>query len=130
MAPPSAIPEGSLPVRRARRAHLAPAAAIVAAGFFASATGQAQDAAGDAEYGAFLAGECVTCHQESGASDGIPPIVGWPQESFVIAMTQYRDGERENQVMRTIAGRYGDEELAALAAYFATLGPSAEKNTR
>jgi cytochrome c553 len=124
----------SLPARRGSRALLAPAAALAAAGFFAFATASApasaQDVAGDAEYGAFLAGECVTCHQESGDFDGIPPIVGWPEESFVVAMTQYRDGERENPVMRTIAGRYGDEELAALAAYFASIGPSAGKNTR
>lgn len=117
----------SLPARRARRARLAPVAALAAAGFFVSASAPAQE--GDAEYGAFLAGECVTCHQESGAFDGIPPIVGWPTESFVLAMRQYRDGERENPVMRTIAGRYGEEELAALAAYFASLGPSAGKNT-
>ncbi|WP_349368418.1 sulfide dehydrogenase [Salinarimonas sp.] len=130
--------------RRARtfpaalRTLLAPVAALAAAGLFAfslavapaRAQSAAQDLAGDAEYGAYLAGECVTCHQESGHFDGIPPIVGWPVESFVLVMHQYQNGERDNQVMRTIAGRYNDEDLAALAAYFATLGSGAEKNTR
>lgn len=120
--------------RTSRTAHLAPAAAFALAGFFAThlalAPAQAQDLAGDAEYGAYLAGECVTCHQESGSFDGIPPIVGWPAESFVTAMRQYQDGERENAVMRTIAGRYNEEDLAALAAYFASLGSGAGQNTK
>ena len=79
--------------------------------------------AGDVEFGAFLAGECVTCHQASGAFDGIPPIVGWPEETFVAIMDAYRTKERDSDVMQTIASRYDDEEIAALAAYFATLGP-------
>jgi cytochrome c len=33
-------------------------------------------------------------------------------------MAAYRSGEREHQVMNTLAGRLGDEEIAALAAYF------------
>ncbi|WP_372425913.1 c-type cytochrome [Salinarimonas chemoclinalis] len=110
---------------------LPPVAALAAAGVLVLSHGaRAQGLAGDAEYGAFLAGECVTCHQESGDFDGIPPIVGWPVESFVHAMELYKDGTRENQVMRTIAARYGDEELAALAAYFAALGPGKAENPR
>ncbi|GGK44525.1 c-type cytochrome [Salinarimonas ramus] len=121
------------PVSPLRRRH-APVAALAAAAlvvsFFPASPAAADSLVGDPEYGAFLAGECVTCHQESGDFDGIPPIVGWPVESFVLVMRQYQDGTRENPVMRTIAGRYSDEELAALAAYFATLGPGAIENTR
>jgi cytochrome c len=79
-------------------------------------------AAADVEYGRYLASECVTCHQASGGDQGIPSIVGWPQSNFVAAFDAYRSGERDHAVMRTIAGRYSDEETAALAAYFATLG--------
>jgi cytochrome c553 len=32
----------------------------------------------------------------------------------------YRDKRLDNHVMQTIAGRLSDEEIAALAAYFAT----------
>ncbi|MCC6006940.1 MAG: hypothetical protein JJU40_04625 [Rhodobacteraceae bacterium] len=77
--------------------------------------------AGDAEYGAFLAGECVTCHRADGIYAGIPRIIGWPEQAFIYAMKEYRDGEREHEVMQTIAARLGDEELAALAAHFARL---------
>ena len=80
-------------------------------------------AKGDRELGQYLSSECVTCHQISGRYDGIPPIVGWPEESFVEILSEYRDKKRENQVMRSIAVKFSDEEIAALAAYFGSLKP-------
>lgn len=41
---------------------------------------------GDPEYGAYLSGECATCHQIDGGDDGIPSIIGWMQEDFVTAL--------------------------------------------
>lgn len=76
---------------------------------------------GDAEYGEYLSSECTTCHQASGGNDGIPSIVLWPEEDFVIAMHAYKNKNRPNPVMQMMAGRLNDEEIAALAAYFATL---------
>lgn len=73
---------------------------------------------GDAEYGEYLGSECTTCHQTSGANDGIPSIVGWENEPFVVAMHAYRQKHRDNEVMQLVAGRLNDEEIAALAAYF------------
>jgi cytochrome c len=73
---------------------------------------------GDAEYGEYLSGECVTCHQPSGADKGIPSIIGWPKEDFVIAMHAYKNQRRPHPVMRMIAGRLSAEEIAGLAAYF------------
>lgn len=77
---------------------------------------------GDAEYGEYLAQECLTCHQRSGSDLGIPAITGWPTEDFVVAMHAYRSSLRPHQVMQMMAQRLGDEEIAALAAYFAGLG--------
>ncbi len=77
---------------------------------------------GDAAFGEYLSGTCVTCHQISGRSTGgIPPIVAWPEDQFVAVMNAYRSKDRENQVMRTIAASLTDEEIAALAAYFGGL---------
>lgn len=76
---------------------------------------------GDPEYGEYLSSECITCHQTSGANDGIPSIVGWDTESFVTAMHAYREKHRENPVMQMVAGRLADDEIAALAAYFKDL---------
>ena len=78
-------------------------------------------AGGDRELGEYLSSECVTCHQLSGKYDGIPPIVGWPPESFVEILTDYREKRRENPVMRSIAVKFTDDEIAALAAYFGSL---------
>lgn len=79
---------------------------------------------GDPEYGAYLAGECLTCHQESGAGGGVPAITGWPAEQFVVVLHAYKSKARPHPVMRMIAGGLSDEEIAALAAYFETLGPN------
>lgn len=73
---------------------------------------------GDVAYGEYLSGECTTCHQNSGADDGIPGIVGRPAQDFAIAMHQYKNGTREHPVMGMIAGRLSNDEIAALAAYF------------
>jgi cytochrome c553 len=76
---------------------------------------------GDPALGQYLSSECVTCHQLSGEYQGIPPIVGWPTQSFVEIMNEYRTKKRSNPIMRTIAGRLSPEEIAALAAYFGSL---------
>ena len=76
---------------------------------------------GDPEYGEYLSSECTTCHQTGGGDDGIPSIVLWPEEDFVIAMHAHKNKDRPNPVMQMMAGRLNAEEIAALAAYFATL---------
>lgn len=98
-----------------------------AAGKGADGTGRAEADAvvaailalsGDRDYGAYLAGECVTCHRASGG-DGIPPIAGLPADYLVNAIVEYRVGLRDNEVMVSRAAALGDEEVAALAAHFA-----------
>ncbi|GAA0783645.1 c-type cytochrome [Roseibium denhamense] len=76
---------------------------------------------GDPEYGEYLSSECTTCHQTSGGDDGIPSIVLWPEEDFVLAMHAYKNKNRSHPVMQMMAGRLNAEEIAALAAYFAVL---------
>lgn len=76
--------------------------------------------AADLAYGEYLAGECVTCHLV-GAEAGIPPINALPAPYFVEALREYRDGERDHDLMHTVARSLGDKEMAALAAYFEQL---------
>ena len=76
---------------------------------------------GDPEYGEYLSSECTTCHQTSGADEGIPSITLWPEEDFVIAMHAYKRKLRPHPVMQMMAGRLNNEEIASLAAYFAAL---------
>ena len=77
---------------------------------------------GDVEFGEYLASECLTCHQRDGSDTGIPSVTGWPAEDFVIAMHAYKQKLRPHPVMQMMAGRLADDEIAALAAYFETLG--------
>lgn len=76
---------------------------------------------GDPEYGEYLASECLTCHRQDGAAEGIPSITLWPTEDFVVAMHAYKRKLRPHPVMQMMAGRLNDEEIAALAAYFKDL---------
>ncbi|WP_094022500.1 c-type cytochrome [Maliponia aquimaris] len=76
---------------------------------------------GDVAYGEYLASECLTCHKRDGADEGIPSIVKWHEEDFVVAMHAYKRKLRPHPVMQMMAGRLSDEEIAALAAYFATI---------
>ncbi|MEM6676638.1 MAG: c-type cytochrome [Pseudomonadota bacterium] len=73
---------------------------------------------GDPAYGEYLSGECVTCHQASGADEGIPSITGWPQRDFVTALHAYKNKHRPHPVMQLVATDLSDEEIAALAAFF------------
>ncbi len=74
---------------------------------------------GDREYGEYLSSLCTTCHQLAGEDAGIPAIINWPERAFVAAMHAYKNHTRPNPVMQIIAERLSDEEIAALAAYFA-----------
>jgi len=74
------------------------------------------------EYGEYLSGECTTCHQIDGTvTEGIPPINGLDSESFIVAMNSFRNGERDNPVMVSVAKNLDQEQLKALAAYFGSL---------
>lgn len=97
------------------------AAAVSPALCGAAATAQIK---GDRALGEYLASECAGCHQLGGKADGaIPSIVGAPVGVFIAQMNAYRRKERDNPVMRMIAGKFSDEEIAALAAYFEALKP-------
>ena len=78
---------------------------------------------GDRDYGEYLSGTCVTCHQIDGSDQGIPSITGWPRSQFVTVMHAYRGKHRKNPVMQQITAPLSDDEIAALAAYFEDVKP-------
>jgi cytochrome c553 len=79
--------------------------------------------AADLALGRHLARECVACHPRDHRTSGIPAIVGWPPDQFVAVLQSYKTKERANAVMQSVADSLSAEEMAALAAYFATLKP-------
>lgn len=72
----------------------------------------------DIEYGDYLAGECMTCHQAGDNSGRVPPIQNLTQDYFIYALLEYQNGARSNRVMQTVTGSLGVEEIAALSAVF------------
>jgi cytochrome c553 len=95
--------------------------AIAGATIIQSST-NASLAAGDRALGEYLSSECVTCHQLSGREQpGIPSIIGIPEARLAEALNEYKAKKRSNAVMQTIAGKFSNDEIAALAAYFGSL---------
>lgn len=90
----------------------------------AVATLSAPAAATDVSYGEYLSSECTTCHRSDGKDKGIPSIVGWPPAQFVAVLKSYQTKDRSNPIMQTITARLSDEDMEALAAYYATLKPA------
>ena len=74
----------------------------------------------DFDYGEYLSGQCLTCHQSS-SDEGIPAING--AEALYIAkqLLLYKNKELENEVMQLVASGLNKEEIASLAVYFNSL---------
>jgi len=71
---------------------------------------------------------CTTCHGASGES-GVTPetsaLAGQTPDYFTLAMKMYRDGMRSSDVggvMRNLSKSLTDDEIAALAHYYASKG--------
>ncbi len=94
-------------------------AGLLSAPIFALMSTQAA-AAGDVAYGAYLSGECLACHRPD-ADAAIPPIDTLPIPYFKEALNEYRTGQRDHELMGTIARSLGDAEIEALAVYFAQI---------
>jgi TRAP transporter TAXI family solute receptor len=73
------------------------------------------------DYGEYLSYECVACHQPTADSGAIPVIAALPSQYFVNALKSYRAGQRSNLVMEDVARSLSDEQIDALAAYYASL---------
>jgi cytochrome c553 len=91
---------------------------LAAALLFAAAA--PASAAPDIELGRYLARECMTCHRSAQATSTIPNIFGMAAPTMTQVVKAYREKKLENAVMQAIAGRLKDDEIEALAAYFAT----------
>ncbi|MBF6986442.1 c-type cytochrome [Cupriavidus sp. IK-TO18] len=76
------------------------------------------------QYVRINAAGCTSCHGPSGrAPEGstIPSLAGRPQAELVAQMQAFRSGTRPATVMHQIARGYTDEQLAAIAAWFANV---------
>jgi len=69
-----------------------------------------------------LAAVCANCHGTDGHARGdlIKPLAGAPAERIVAAMAGYRGGALPATVMHQIAKGFSDDQIKAIAAYYAT----------
>lgn len=92
------------------------------AGLFvcASITATAVMAAGDYDLGKEKAQTCISCHGETGmsVSPQYPNLAGQYNDYLEQALKEYRDGGRDNAIMKGFAGTLNDDDIADLAAYF------------
>ena len=65
---------------------------------------------------------CTGCHPRTAGRGPIPSLNGQPAEQIVSQMTAFRSGERTSTVMTRIAKGFSDEEIRAIADYFAAGG--------
>lgn len=72
-------------------------------------------------YGRHLAQECTSCHKLDGTSSAIPSIIGRPVDEFTAALKSFQAGARTNPAMVSVAQSLDDEQIKALAVYFASL---------
>jgi cytochrome c553 len=93
--------------------------ALVVTAVALGAVASVSHAAGDAAAGQTKAAACAGCHGSRG--EGVAPnpkIAGMPEDKFVAAMKEYRDGIRANPIMKSFAVGLSDQDFADLAAFY------------
>jgi cytochrome c553 len=99
------------------------------AGSLAGEAARAQDADGKlVRYGEHLSRECTACHRRDGVDNGIPSILGMKAGEFTELMQFYQTGARENPAMVSVAQSLDEDQIKALAAFFATLPPPPKRS--
>lgn len=71
--------------------------------------------------GLMAAQTCAGCHGTKGyiEDSAYVPLAGMPREQFITAMESFADGSRPSTLMGPLARAFTDEEIAAMADYFA-----------
>ena len=89
---------------------------IFAAAVLAAAPVAAEDAAGRN-----LAAACAICHGTEGrpVTSDLAPLAGLSREYVIRQLQDFRDGKRPATVMHQIVKGYSDQQINALAAWFA-----------
>ena len=93
--------------------------AVFVAGWLIAA-GAAQ-AAGDAAAGKAKSASCAGCHGDKG--QGFPPfpaLAGKPEAEQLKALQEFKSGARSNPIMNGNAAALSEQDMADLAAYFAS----------
>ena len=82
----------------------------------------AASAAGDAKKGQELSATCIACHGVDGNSvdPANPKVAGQHAAYLVRQLSLFKSGERENAIMLGFASILSEQDMADIAAYYAT----------
>jgi len=72
-----------------------------------------------------LAANCAQCHGTDGhpaPGSALAPLAGRPRAELAAKLAAFKSGKARATVMDQLAKGYSDEEIAALADYFASRG--------
>ena len=92
----------------------------------AAATAHAQGVSGDVAAGQKKAEMCVGCHGIPGYQNSFPeihkvPMISGQSAGYIVsALNAYKKGDRKHPSMRGIAGSLTEQDMADLAAYYAS----------
>jgi len=75
--------------------------------------------------GKAAAAACAGCHGEDGVSKtpGTPSLVGLDPKYFIVAMKDYVNGQRKNEIMKSLATPLTDADLKSVALFYALKKP-------
>jgi len=75
----------------------------------------------DANLGRNLAATCANCHGTNGQvrGDTVKPLAGVAADKIVAMVNDYRSGAQPATIMHQIAKGYSDDQIRAIAAFFA-----------
>ena len=81
---------------------------------------------GNAGQGKAKSATCAACHGADGnsAAADYPKLAGQHATYLASTLTAYRDGSRANAIMAGMAAALSDDDIADLAAYYATQATS------
>lgn len=79
-------------------------------------------AGGNIEAGKGKSTACAACHGADGVSLSsiFPTLAGQHEDYMVKVLKDYKTGARENSIMQVTAAALSDQDIADLAAYFAS----------
>jgi cytochrome subunit of sulfide dehydrogenase len=66
-----------------------------------------------------LVAACAGCHRPNGGDQTLPQLAGRNAGDIVAAMNAFRNGSRPATVMDRIAKGFDDDEIRAIAAWYA-----------
>jgi len=79
-------------------------------------------AAGDATAGKAKSTSCAGCHGANGEGKGsYPALAGKSEAELAQALHDYKSGKRSNPIMKSFANQLSDQDIANVAAYYASL---------